>query len=97
MDLIERAALEREIHEALADGGDIDGAFILNTLDAQKTVEAVPLEPLCEWLSENAGRPIACRGILCNGCEFDDVSNEYQRCWENLIRKWMEEQHEQDQ
>ena len=43
MRLIDLDTLEKEIHDALKDGGDIDGAYILNTLDAQPTVEAVPM------------------------------------------------------
>lgn len=53
---------------------------------------SVPLDKLCEWLSDHAGRPIDCIGKLCGKCEFDDVGVGQEKCWENLIKKWMEEQ-----
>lgn len=83
MDLIDRTALEREIQDALKDGGDIDGAFILNTLDAQPKVEAVPLEPLCEWLAENA---LEFPQILTD--QGEAISAE---SWKQKLQKWMEE------
>lgn len=55
--LIDANALEAEIHAALRDADDINGAYILNTLDAQKTVDAVPIIrcTACKRWDSNSG------------------------------------------
>lgn len=93
-DLISRKALEAEIFDALKDGGDIDGAFILNTLDAQETVDAVPLDKLCEWLERYATMDCdGCRESF-GSCE-DEENQEVSVCnsrerWKAMLSKWME-------
>ena len=63
-----------------------------------RTIEAVPLDKLCEWLTANRV------SIPCRLCEYDDagectVQNDMSkpcpnttRDWRRVITKWMEEQ-----
>lgn len=106
MDLIDRAAAIEAMKNWATQpvimksrGWDKAGKAItldlLATVEEQPTIPAVPLEPLCEWLSDHAGRPMDCVGKLCGKCEFDGVGAGQEKCWENLIRKWREAQHEQ--
>ena len=92
MDLIDRAALLKDLGEPHT--LDYNAIATVCKVKEQPTIEAVPLEPLCEWLSGHAGRPMDCVGHLCGKCEFDGVGVGQEKCWENLIRKWMEEQHD---
>lgn len=57
MRLIDANALEAELHAALREADDINGAYILNTLDAQKTVDAVPIKTISAWLAGYAIPP----------------------------------------
>ena len=85
MRLIDADALEKEIHDALKDGDDIDGAYILNTLDVQPTVEAVPMrrtKPVMgvsrDWL-QNWWQCGNCESVIeqgdryCRGCGAEVV------------------------
>ena len=92
MDLIDRAAVKAGMMKYGFLAPDMTVHEFIE--DELPTIEAVPLEPLCEWLSGHAGRPMDCVGHLCGKCEFDGVGVGQEKCWENLIRKWMEEQHD---
>ena len=58
----------------------VDAKLTLNKLP---TIEAVPLEPLCEWLEENAGLPT------------DDYMIS-KTAWERKLKHWMEGQHDRE-
>ena len=105
MDLIDRAAVLAKFNDTNIDvwqsltDEETSKRFwlfcqVADALDDIPIIPAVPLEPLCEWLSGHAGRPMDCVGHLCGKCEFDGVGVGQEKCWENLIRKWMEEQHD---
>lgn len=96
MDLIDREKLAEKLTALDMPKGIEKGQYfiamcnVIRTVFEEPAAEAVPLEPLCEWLSDNAGRPIDCNRKLCGQCEFDGVGVGQEKCWENLIRKWME-------
>ena len=103
MDLIDRAAAVDYLMLNMGwydeDGREVDDSvekrpIIEDLVSGIPTIPAVPLEPLCEWLSDHAGRPMDCIDKLCGKCEFDGVGVGQEKCWENLIRKWMEGKHE---
>jgi hypothetical protein len=76
-----------------------DGISIaMSVIEGFKTVPAVPLDKLCEWLSEN-GMYVPCASCpnFSNGyCTA--IGNTSRRCpktaddWRQAIMKWMEEQ-----
>lgn len=55
------------------------------------TIEAVPLEPLCEWLDKNNDFVPFCADDKadCNSCELEGAE-----CIKKRIMLWMEGQHE---
>jgi len=56
-------------------------------LDDAPTVDAVPLDKLCEWLSEYT---VPCKlGIRCEyAVDFTWISDK--DCWRYVLKKWME-------
>ena len=78
----------------------LTGPELRSAIEEAPTVPAVPLDKLCEWLSEN------CNNIPCTSCA--NFVNEYctaigdasKPCpnsaddWRQAITKWMEEQHD---
>ena len=94
-DLISRKAAIEAIKELLYEPDSVQYIWSSDALSAVKhahSVPAVPLDKLCEWLSDHAGRPIDCQDHLCGKCEFDDVGVGQEMCWKALITKWMEEE-----
>lgn len=109
MDLIDRASLIASMGlENAVKWGNKDGyqqAHSYSTMmlyeikydiDAQPTIEAVPLDKLCRMLAKYIGFPCNYSPIdeemadYCGDqCEMDDIG-----CWENVLSKWMEGQHE---
>ena len=77
--------------------------------DELSSIPAVPLEPLCEWLAEYTGiGPCFNTSEHCKRTDFpcsighkwlDDtcLGTDIVKCWEALLKKWMEGHHEQDQ
>ena len=62
-------------------------------IDYIPAIDAVPLEPLCEWLYKNVGQPVWNERIaymICENCE-EKCSP---KCWERVIKKAMEERNE---
>ena len=94
MDLIDRAALLEkfndknvDIWQVLTDEETAKRYWVYckvsNALDEIPTIEAVPLDALCEWLEENAGLPT------------DDYMIS-KTAWKRKLKQWMEEQHEKE-
>ena len=98
MDLIDRAALLEkfndknvDIWQVLTDEETAKRYWVYckvsNALDEIPTIEAVPLDKLCEWLSSHAYKK--------TGYYITDPGEAlYAQEWENDIREWMEGQHE---
>ena len=109
MDLISREALLNDLCEdreegtfcftdSQAEAADKIIVYVTKRINAQPSVPAVPLDKLCEWLSENSSN------IPCSSCA--NFANEYctamgdksRPCpnsaddWRKVITKWMEEQ-----
>jgi hypothetical protein len=109
MDLISQKALLNHLNDVLltnTPNGSYDMqaakaegiAIAMKAVEGFRTVPAVPLDKLCEWLSENS------INIPCEACP--NFSNEYctaigdasKPCpktandWREAITKWMEEQ-----
>lgn len=94
MDLIDRAAAI----ETLGEPHPLDYNMIsaVEKIRELPTIEAVPLDKLCEWLTANRV------SIPCRLCEYDDagectVQNDMSkpcpnttRDWRRVITKWME-------
>ena len=104
-DLISRKAVVEYLMTNMGwhdeDGREVDDAcekrpIIEGLIGGIPTIEAVPLEPLCEWLTANR------LGIPCGLCEYDDagectVQNDMSKpCpnttwdWRRVITNWME-------
>lgn len=98
MDLISLAKLvDLAKSERKTCGKDYDFDGLLSDIENAPTVPAVPLDTLCEWLSENS------INIPCEACP--NFSNEYctaigdasKPCpktandWRRAITEWMEE------
>ena len=71
-----------------------DTAIPIIDIKNAPTVDAVPLDKLCEWLAKYIGFPCNYSPIdeemadYCGDqCEMDDIG-----CWEKVLSKWMEEQ-----
>jgi len=76
----------------------LTGPELVSAMEEAPSVPAVPLDKLCEWLSENSSN------IPCSSCA--NFANEYctamgdksRPCpnsaddWRKVITKWMEEQ-----
>ena len=89
MDLIDRSKI---------DFYKLTGPELVSAMEEAPSVPAVPLDKLCEWLSENSSN------IPCSSCA--NFANEYctamgdksRPCpnsaddWRKVITKWMEEQ-----
>ena len=83
--LIDANALEAEIHAALRDADDINGAYILNTLDAQKTVESVSIKAISAWLAAYAAPPNYALEAICNDIDPASIvytENDRAMAWE---------------
>ena len=105
MNLIDRAAVNNAIESAW-DGccGEYPAITIIcetqREIDELPTIEAVPLDALCEWFASWDELTIpcnVCEDVFQTGrCPRDTVgfvcgSNKH---WKMLIKKWMEEQHD---
>jgi len=91
--LIDANALEAEIHAALRDADDINGAYILNTLDAQKTADAVPIKAISAWLAAYAAPPNYALEAICNDIDPASIvytANDRARAWEYHWQHLME-------
>ena len=103
MDLIDRAALIRRLKDHADGTSFLYKSAILTAVmfaEEQPTIEAVPLDKLCEWLAEHSVN------IPCETCR--NFSNGYcmaigdmnQPCpnkaedWQRAIKEWMEGQHD---
>lgn len=103
MQLIDRDALEAEIHAALREADDINGAYILNTLDAQKTVDAVPIKAISAWLAAYAAPPNYALDEITEDIDqasivytANDRALAWEYHWKNLMEcGLMEEEHVQ--
>ena len=107
MDLIDRAVLKEEWHKSY-DGEKCKPCNVMSgcthisceaymtcqTIEQLPTIEAVPLEPLCEWLERNATMDCdGCRATI-GSCEDDDVDEKVCNTrwrWKKMLTKWMEE------
>ena len=85
MDLIDRVAILAEAKRIsgpmTGDGWDNWGVYAL--IERQPTIEAVPLDALCEWLSEKCRMTIG--GVH---CRFPKET------WKQILTEWMEGQHD---
>jgi hypothetical protein len=54
------------------------------------TVDAVPLDKLCEWLDYHVGKPLDCVGEQCIKCKFGVTDSGNGNCWKAMLTKWME-------
>lgn len=105
MDLISRKALLNDMCEDREEGtfdftdeqaeaADKIIRYIIDRIQAQPSVPAVPLDKLCEWLARNAFAfecedcEEYCKALL--DCEHEVGSD--QEYWKNKLTKWMEEQ-----
>ena len=105
MDLIDRAALrEAMYHEAFeTDSKDQrwdSGCWIRykmfeKNLNSAPTIEAVPLEPLCEFLEKCGADSYCgtCKQIM-GECFTDGRGCGSEHFWKELLTKWMEEQYD---
>ena len=53
------------------------------------SISAVPLEPLCEYLAEQEGRPKMCDRKTCGSCTLDHFGS-YKECWKAILTGNME-------
>jgi hypothetical protein len=106
MDLIDRAALKKEWHEAYE--GEkckhdsvmlgcthilCDAYIACQTIEQQPTIEAVPMEPLCKLLHDIAYTPCyTTPGLeMCGAlCGECDTTCGDEECWMRFLKKWME-------
>lgn len=68
------------------EGGTVAKALCFASVKSRSmvpTIEAVPLEPLCEWLAEYAAPPIRSPHALYGSLKG---------AWMAYLRKWMQEQ-----
>lgn len=80
------------------DGWDNWGVYAL--IERQPSVSAVPLDKLCEWLSENSVNfpCTSCKNVLNDCCYCTADWDEGVPCpnstddWRRAITEWMEEQ-----
>lgn len=116
MDLISRKALLNHLNDvwltntpSISDSKEMhdvqsakaDGISIaMSVIEGFKTVPAVPLDELCEWLSENSIN-IPCESCPCFSNDYCTAIGDTSRpCpktaddWRKAITKWMEEQHD---
>lgn len=109
MDLIDRAAAIEEVDYTVtsvsvcatveqARGATWAKGRIHERLEKMPTIEAVPLDKLCEWLERYAS--MKCYGCIeaFRSCE-DEENQEVSVCnsrerWKAMLTKWMEGQHE---
>ena len=103
MELIDRAALRERCPIRIDNYDEVHGSreFVLGIetvfelIEAMPTIEAVPLEPLCEWLERNATMDCdGCRATI-GSCEDDDVDEKVCNSrwrWKIMLTKWMEGQ-----
>lgn len=96
MNLIDRAALIRRLKDHADGKSDFYKSAILTDVmfaEEAPTIEAVPLDKLCDLLSKHVGK------IRCNDCwvACSDPCPGTADDWRRVITKWMEGQHEQDQ
>lgn len=68
---------------------------IKDEIDAQPTVEAVPLDALCEWLGEQGMLAPCYFDQKCDGCKLKAYWRQKKsECWKQCLTNWMEGQHE---
>ena len=60
-------------------------------IDYIPAIDAVPLEPLCEWIYENVGQPVLNESIAETICGEYCTDKCSPKCWERVIKKAMEE------
>ena len=63
---------------------------ILYKIATSPTVDAAPLDKLCEWLDYHAGKPLDCVGEQCIKCKFGVTDSGDGNCWKAMLTKWME-------
>ena len=97
MDLIDRAALLKDLGEPHT--LDYNAIATVCKVKEHPTIEAVPLDKLCEWLASWDEQAIPCsacssvfRAGRCPRVVLGFVCGSTKH-WKMLIRKWMEEQH----
>ena len=107
MELIDRAAavnylmLNMGWHDE--DGREVDDAcekrpIIEGLIGGIPTIEAVPLDKLCEWLANLFGCPCDFSPIdeeMFEHCKEDCVNDDIE-CWKRVLKQFMEGQHEKE-
>jgi hypothetical protein len=97
MDLINRKALFNdlckdreegtfEFTDSQAEAADKIIVYVTKRINAQPTVPAVPLDKLCEWMSDN----VYLKDDTGGAWELNSDN------WKKLLTKWMEEQNAVD-
>ena len=79
MRMVDADALAKEagkLWSEMPDGEELSKE-LMKTINHAPTVDAVPLEPLCEWLEENAALPT--EAYMISGM-----------AWKRKLTKWME-------
>ena len=90
MRLIDADALVSEIERRRKAAKTLTGLDMVWLTKVMPTVEAVPLDKLCEWLSDNAYMYLT-EKELDSGYSSHDPAY-----WEMKLSKWMEEQNAAD-
>lgn len=99
--LIDSMGLANAVKWGNKDGYQQDNSYstlmryeIKDDIDAQPTIDAVPLDRLCEWLAERYEPPYALIDIdkLRRPIDF----RQQKEIWMVALTKWMEEQDEAD-
>ena len=103
MDLVDRKALRRRVQKVSTEAWKMKMTAQVETvmnqfldfLEQAPAVEAVPLEPLCEWLGGQGMLAPCYFDQKCDGCELKAYWRQKKsECWKQCLTNWMEGQHE---
>ena len=59
----------------------------LELMDKQPTIDAVPLDKLCEWLADELHVSADCGIDHCDNCDAYDGTVSVKGCWMKLIKE----------
>ena len=103
MDLIDRAVAIEEVDDTVtsvsvcatveqARGATWAKKRIRERLEKMPTIEAVPLDKLCDWLANSFSDPPCCtlENVRCKMECRGFTQMDYSECWRYVLTKWME-------
>lgn len=96
MELIEKqAAMDCCFKPQVRPNAEIFNALkmaIRSEISALPSIDAVPLDKLCEWLANSFSDPPCCtlENVRCKMECRGFTQMDYSECWRNFLTKWME-------